>query len=111
MQDLEPLQQLARKRCQDDKGTVRKAALELLAALMAAQMTLQPGRRPEAWRLCCRTLAACATDPLVCSSILSCTMCGMSKSWAGSPADAAACQAWRLCCRTIIACVTDDLVR
>ena len=65
LQDLQPLLLLARKRCQDDKGTVRKAALGLLEALMAAQLAMQRDQRPEGWALCSSTVAAAAADALV----------------------------------------------
>ena len=63
-----PLLGLARKRCADDKGGVRKAAVECLEALMRAQRAQQGTQRADhvpGCERCCGSLAAAAGDPLV----------------------------------------------
>ena len=47
MQDVEPLVQLARRRCRDDKAAVRKAGLQLLEALLLLRAGGIGGADPE----------------------------------------------------------------
>ena len=56
---------LARKRCRDEKGTARKAGLELLEALMTAQLSFDTQPQLPAWDTNRSTIAALASDPLV----------------------------------------------
>ena len=63
-QDLEPLIRLAGKRCMDGKGTVRKAALALLEALLILQ-TRMHGKLPDSAARHLAAFSAATSDSLV----------------------------------------------
>lgn len=97
--DLKPLLRTARQRCKDDKGQVRKSAVQLLQALVLMQATRNAQNAPRTLSSACilsqKDLAAlemAAGDPLV--SVRKAALTAIAELAMGLPEDTGVASVW-----------------